>query len=257
MEPHALLAVPGERHGEMTIHSCTQCVAKTTKLVAACLGVSEAHVRTVVRRIGGGFGGKETLSTYRAAAVAVAAAKLKRAVRICLTREEDMLASGQSHPFRGSWKVGFDASGKLHAADVELVCNAGSTICCSNVVMDRGIAHFQNAYHFPALRVSGRVRFHADQGGECASHGRGHYLRTIHNDYEQCCEIIVSSVCFNVRASWQLAYTHLPGNTAFRGFGVPQSAMICENMVEAIARYVQICVCMCMHACSNNMSCIV
>eukprot|EP00750_Incisomonas_marina_P011151 INCI16348.1.p1 GENE.INCI16348.1~~INCI16348.1.p1 ORF type:complete len:1339 (+),score=206.41 INCI16348.1:162-4178(+) len=193
MEPHALLAVPGERHGEMTIHSCTQCVAKTTKLVAACLGVSEAHVRTVVRRIGGGFGGKETLSTYRAAAVAVAAAKLKRAVRICLSREEDMLASGQSHPFRGSWKAGFDASGKLHAADVELVCNAGSTICCSNVVMDRGIAHFQNAYHFPALRVVGR-----------------------------------------------LAYTHLPGNTAFRGFGVPQSAMICENMVEAIGRFLRI-----------------
>ena len=157
MEPHSVVAVPGERHGEMTIHAMTQCVTKTNRLVAACLGVHEAHVNTKVRRIGGGFGGKETLSTYRAAAAAVAANKLKRAVRMSMTREEDMLASGQSHPFRGTWTVGFDADGRLLGADVELVNNAGSTECCSNVVMDRGVAHFQNAYHFPALRVVGKV----------------------------------------------------------------------------------------------------
>jgi xanthine dehydrogenase/oxidase len=58
-----------------------------------------------VKRIGGGFGGKETLSMFRAGAVAVAANKLRRAVRLCMTREEDMLTSGQSHPFLGRWKV--------------------------------------------------------------------------------------------------------------------------------------------------------
>jgi xanthine dehydrogenase molybdopterin-binding subunit B len=89
--------------------------------------------------------------------------------------------------------VGFDESGRLLAVDVDLVCNGGSTICCSNVVMDRGLSHFQNAYHFPALRAVGRI-----------------------------------------------AYTHLTGNTAFRGFGVPQSAMICEQMVEAVARALRV-----------------
>ena len=81
LEPHALLAVPEERAGEITIHSCTQCVAKTVKVVAGCLGVNESNVRCVVKRIGGGFGGKETLSTFRAGAIAVAADKLRRAVR--------------------------------------------------------------------------------------------------------------------------------------------------------------------------------
>jgi xanthine dehydrogenase molybdopterin-binding subunit B len=140
------------------VHSCTQCVTKTNKLVAACVGVEECRVRTVVRRIGGAFGGKETLSTYRAAAIAVAANKLQRAVRLSLTREEDMLASGQSHPFRGTWDVGFDSAGCILAADVELVCNGGSTLCCSDVVMDRGLGHFQNAYHFTTLRVVGKVQ---------------------------------------------------------------------------------------------------
>lgn len=105
-----------------------------------------------------------------------------------------MLTSGQSHPFVGKWTVGYDKDGKLLAGDVQLVCNGGSTICCSDVVMDRGIAHFQNAYCFgQALRVVGRI-----------------------------------------------ANTNLTGNTAFRGFGVPQSALICEGMMEAIACSLQL-----------------
>ena len=188
MEPHALMAIPGETYGEMEIISCTQCVTKSAKCVAGCLGVPEAKVRCVVKRLGGGFGGKETLSIYRSGAIAVAAAKLKKAVRLVLTREEDMAISGQSHPFDGKWTVGFDDSGKVLACDVMLLNDAGCTSCCSNVVMDRAVAHFANSYHLGAVRVVGR-----------------------------------------------LAWTHLPSNTAFRGFGVPQSALICEDMLEAIA----------------------
>jgi xanthine dehydrogenase/oxidase len=113
--PHALMAVPGETYGEMEIRSCTQCVTKSAKCVAGVLGVPESKVRCVVKRLGGGFGGKETLSIYRAGAVAVAAARTKRAVRLVLTREEDMAISGQSHPFEGTWTVGFDDSGKITA----------------------------------------------------------------------------------------------------------------------------------------------
>ena len=188
MEPHALMAIPGETYGEMEIISCTQCVTKSAKCVAGCLGVPEAKVRCVVKRLGGGFGGKETLSIYRSGAIAVAAAKLKKAVRLIMTRDEDMAISGQSHPFDGKWTVGFDESGKVLACDVELLNDAGCTSCCSNVVMDRAVAHFANSYHLGAVRVVGK-----------------------------------------------LAWTHLPSNTAFRGFGVPQSALICEDMIEAIA----------------------
>ena len=174
LEPHALLAIPGETFGEIEIVSCTQCVTKTAKCVAGCLGVAESKVRCVVKRLGGGFGGKETLSIYRSGAIAVAAARLRRAVRWVATREEDMAISGQSHPFKGEWDVGFDEKGKILAVDVKLINGGGATICCSDVVMDRGLAHFANAYSFPVIRCVGK-----------------------------------------------LAWTHLPSNTAFRGFGVP------------------------------------
>lgn len=188
MEPHALLAVPGETYGEMEIISMTQCVAKTAKTVAGCLGTAEHKVRCVVKRLGGGFGGKETLSIFRSGAIAVAAAKTKRAVRLVLTRAQDMAISGQSHPFDGRWTVGFDGAGRILAADVALTNDGGCSKCCSDVVMDRGIAHFANAYAFGAVRVVGRI-----------------------------------------------AFTHLPSNTAFRGFGVPQSCLIAEDMLEAVA----------------------
>ena len=188
MEPHALLAIPGETYGEMEIVSCTQCVTKSAKCVAGVLGVPEAKVRVSVKRLGGGFGGKETLTIYRSGAIAVAAAKTKRAVRLVMSREDDMAISGQSHPMEGSWEVGFDSTGRILGCDVKLIADAGHTVCCSNVVMDRAQAHFSNAYSFGSFRSEGK-----------------------------------------------LAWTHLPSNTAFRGFGVPQGALICEDMMECVA----------------------
>jgi xanthine dehydrogenase/oxidase len=192
MEPHALLAIPGETFGEMEIVSCTQCVTKSAKCVAGVLGVPEAKVRVTVKRLGGGFGGKETLTIYRSGAIAVAAAKTKRAVRLVMSREEDMAISGQSHPMDGSWEVGFDSSGRILGCDVSLTVDAGHTKCCSDVVMDRAQAHFCNAYSFGSFRSEGK-----------------------------------------------LAWTHLPSNTAFRGFGVPQGALICEDMMDKVASYLK------------------
>ena len=75
LEPHAILAVPGE-FGEMTIHSTTQCVQKTQRVVASCLGVPCAKVVVKTKRMGGGFGGKETLSTYMSPGLATLAVQL-------------------------------------------------------------------------------------------------------------------------------------------------------------------------------------
>jgi xanthine dehydrogenase/oxidase len=94
-------------------------------------------VKCVVRRIGGGFGGKETKSIFVAGALGVAAAHLKRPVHHLCTREEDMATSGQSHPFKGKYKVGFSQEGVVEGLAVTLYTNAGATICCSDVVMDR------------------------------------------------------------------------------------------------------------------------
>ena len=59
----------------------------------------------------------------------------------------------------GVGQAGFDGAGRLLAVDVDLVCNGDSTICCSNMVMDRGLSHFQSAYDLQALRAVGRIAY--------------------------------------------------------------------------------------------------
>eukprot|EP00931_Biecheleriopsis_adriatica_P041469 TRINITY_DN23695_c0_g1_i1.p1 TRINITY_DN23695_c0_g1~~TRINITY_DN23695_c0_g1_i1.p1 ORF type:complete len:1513 (-),score=324.42 TRINITY_DN23695_c0_g1_i1:62-4153(-) len=155
LEPHALLAVPGE-FGEMTIHTTTQCVQKTQRVVASCLGVPCSKVVVKVKRMGGGFGGKETLSTYMAPGITTLAARAKRPVRIALSREQDMQISGKRHPFLFKYKAGFSKTGILEVMDVELSNNGGNTNEITREVMDRALFHAVNAYNVQcAFRAKG------------------------------------------------------------------------------------------------------
>ncbi len=101
----------------------------------------------VVKRLDGGFGQKETLSIYYSGGIVVTTVELTRTVCLVMTREEDTFIRGQSHPFDGRWTVGFNKSGKVLACDDQLFNDTVSTICCSNVVMDRGVGHFVKCYH--------------------------------------------------------------------------------------------------------------
>jgi len=116
----------------------------------------KAH-KVVIRtkRMGGGFGGKETRSVPITAAVAVAAKVTGRPVRIMLDRDEDMVTTGFRHPFLGRYRVAFSPEGLLVAADVDLYNNAGHTMDLSFSVMERAMFHCDGAYKIPNLRVRG------------------------------------------------------------------------------------------------------
>jgi xanthine dehydrogenase/oxidase len=129
---------------------------KTQKAVAEALGIPSAKVVVKVKRIGGAFGGKEVLSVHLAATAAVAARRLRRSVRVLLTRQEDMQRSGQRHPFLFKYKAAFAACGKLLALDATLYNNGGHTDSVTKEVMDRAIFHAANAYTVPHYRVRGR-----------------------------------------------------------------------------------------------------
>ena len=110
-----------------------------------------------VKRIGGGFGGKETRSAQLAAICATAAKKHRRPVRCMLNRDEDMMSSGQRHPFLGRWKVGVNNDGKLMALDADVFCNAGWSQDLSGAVCDRALTHIDGCYLIPNIHVRGRV----------------------------------------------------------------------------------------------------
>lgn len=110
-----------------------------------------------VKRMGGGFGGKETRAIQLSTIVALAAKKTKRPVRCMLTREEDMVMSGQRHPFLGKWKVGVNKDGKMQALDLDIFNNAGWSWDLSAAVCERAMTHADGCYKIPNMHVKGRL----------------------------------------------------------------------------------------------------
>ena len=107
--------------------------------------------------MGGGFGGKETRSIQLSGICAVAANKVKRPVRCMLNRDEDMMTSGQRHPFLARWKVAVNKDGKLQALDADVFCNGGWSQDLSGAVCDRALSHIDGCYLIPNVHVRGRV----------------------------------------------------------------------------------------------------
>ncbi|AWO95494.1 putative xanthine dehydrogenase/oxidase [Scophthalmus maximus] len=155
LETNVTLAVPRGEDGEMELFVSTQSATKTQSLVAKALGVPANRVVVRVKRMGGGFGGKESRSTVLSTVVAVAANKLKRPVRCMLDRDEDMLVTGGRHPFYGKYKVGFLTSGRVVALDVSYFSNCGNSQDLSLSVLERALFHLENSYSVENIRGRG------------------------------------------------------------------------------------------------------
>uniref|UniRef100_A0A8C2TUR4 Xanthine dehydrogenase/oxidase n=1 Tax=Coturnix japonica TaxID=93934 RepID=A0A8C2TUR4_COTJA len=157
LETHCTLAVPKGEDGEMELFVSTQNLTKTQEFTATALGVPSNRIVVRVKRMGGGFGGKETRNTILTTVVAVAAFKTGRPVRCMLDRDEDMLISGGRHPFLGRYKVGFMKNGKVKSLEVSYYCNGGNSTDLSHGVMDRALLHLDNSYNIPNVSSVGFI----------------------------------------------------------------------------------------------------
>uniref|UniRef100_A0A673N626 Xanthine dehydrogenase/oxidase n=1 Tax=Sinocyclocheilus rhinocerous TaxID=307959 RepID=A0A673N626_9TELE len=155
LETNCTLAVPRGEDGEMELFVSTQSASKTQALVAKALGVPANRVVCRVKRMGGGFGGKESRSTILSTVVAVAAHTVKRPVRCMLDRDEDMLVTGGRHPFFGHYKVGYMNNGRVMALEVRLYSNAGNSLDLSLSILERALFHMDNSYNIPNIRGTG------------------------------------------------------------------------------------------------------
>lgn len=156
LESQASIAYPLE-DGQVEIHSSSQHPTETQHVVAHALGLPDNDVVCIVKRMGGGFGGKESQSAPFAAMAALAAMKLKRPVRLCLTKDDDMIMTGKRNPFENEYKVGFDKNGRILSLDVNLFSDAGAYADLSTSIMERAMLHIDNAYFLPHIRVTGQV----------------------------------------------------------------------------------------------------
>ncbi|KAJ8399470.1 hypothetical protein AAFF_G00411820 [Aldrovandia affinis] len=157
LETNCTLAIPKGEDGEIELFVSTQSIAKTQQLVAKALAVPANRIVCKVKRMGGGFGGKESRSTLLSTVVALAAHRLKKPVRCMLDRDEDMLIMGGRHPFFGRYKVGFMKTGRVVALDVTFYNNAGNSMDLSLSIMERALFHMENSYNIPHIRGTGYI----------------------------------------------------------------------------------------------------
>ncbi|MFM8345523.1 MAG: molybdopterin cofactor-binding domain-containing protein, partial [Betaproteobacteria bacterium] len=188
LEGQISYALPLEDQG-LKLHCSTQHPSEMQHLVAHALGLGAHHVQVECRRMGGGFGGKESQSALFACVAAIAAQALGKPVKLRVDRDDDFMITGRRHPFEVDWEVGFDQEGRLLGARALFISNAGHSADLSAPVMTRALCHFDNAYFLPAV----------DLQGFCAR-------------------------------------TNTQSNTAFRGFGGPQGALVIEAILDAVAR---------------------
>ena len=120
-------------------------------------GVQANKIVSKVKRLGGGFGGKETRSIQLSGICATAAKKVQRPVRCMLNRDEDIVTSGQRHPFLSRWKVAVNKDGRLQALDADVFANAGWSQDLSGAVVDRAMSHIDGVYRIPNVHVRGRL----------------------------------------------------------------------------------------------------
>ncbi|MDB5775439.1 MAG: xdhB [Herbaspirillum sp.] len=152
LEGQIAYAIPKEDRGMLLLAS-TQHPSEMQHVVAKVLGLQSHHVVVECRRMGGGFGGKESQSALWCAAAALCAARLKRPVKLRADRDDDMLVTGKRHCFYYEYEVGYDDAGRIAAARVEMVLRAGFSADMSGPVATRAICHYDNAYYLSDVDI--------------------------------------------------------------------------------------------------------
>jgi len=181
--------VTPKEDGELHVRCSTQHPSEMQKLVCELLDLKANQVVVEMRRMGGGFGGKESQSALFCCVAALGARLLGRPVKLRLDRDDDMLITGKRHCFDYAYQAGYEPDGTINAVRVEMITRAGFSSDLSAPVATRAVCHVDNAYYLPHARIS----------AYCAK-------------------------------------TNTQSNTAFRGFGGPQGALVMEYMIDDIAR---------------------
>ncbi|MDD2729022.1 xanthine dehydrogenase molybdopterin binding subunit [Malikia sp.] len=160
LEGQVAYALPQEQ-GQWLVQASTQHPGEVQHWIASALGLASHAVQVVCRRMGGGFGGKETQAGQIAVWAALAAHKFARPVKLRLDRDDDFLITGKRHAFTFDWEAGFDDSGRLLALDLTQLADCGFSADLSGPICDRAVFHSDNAYFLENVAIhSWRCRTH-------------------------------------------------------------------------------------------------
>jgi len=154
LEGQVSTAEPTE-DGGMNIYSSSQHPSEVQKLVAEVLNIPLNKVLVDMRRMGGGFGGKETQAAPWACIAALLANVTQKPVKFKLARTDDMIMTGKRHPFENNYHVGFDSNGQIKGINITVNGNCGYSPDLSDAIVDRAMFHSDNAYFLDQATVTG------------------------------------------------------------------------------------------------------
>lgn len=152
LEGQVAYALPLEQD-QWWLYSSTQHPGEVQHWVAHALGLASHDVKVECRRMGGGFGGKETQAGHIAVWAALAARKFRRPVKLRLDRDDDFMVTGKRHPFAYDWEAGFDGNGRILGLKLMLAANCGFSADLSGPVADRAVFHVDNAYFLSDVEI--------------------------------------------------------------------------------------------------------
>ncbi|MFN8671310.1 MAG: xanthine dehydrogenase molybdopterin binding subunit [Candidatus Sericytochromatia bacterium] len=156
LESQASIAYPKENNC-LVIHSSTQHPSEIVQVAASILGLQQNQVTCITKRMGGGFGGKESQACHFAVMAGLVALKTKRPARVVLNKDLDMQVTGKRHPFQNNWKVAFNKDGLITALKADLYSNGGCSADLSTSILERALLHSDSAYFIENMEVNGRI----------------------------------------------------------------------------------------------------
>jgi xanthine dehydrogenase large subunit len=171
LEGQVSMAIP-EEEDRMLVYTSSQHPSEVQKLIAEVLDIKLHKVVVDMRRMGGGFGGKETQAAQWACLAAIFASRNKVAVKLRLPRMLDMMATGKRHPFENRFKVATDKHGLIQATHVEINGNCGHSPDLSDAIVDRAMFHADNGYYLADCYLEGH-RCRTNQVSHTAYRGFG------------------------------------------------------------------------------------
>ncbi len=151
LEGQVAFVLPKEDNN-LLVYSSTQHPSETQQLIAKMLNQKSNSITVVVRRIGGGFGGKET-NFMTASICALLAKKTKCPVKLRLDRDDDIIITGKRHEFFSDYEVGFNQIGKIESLKLKLSSKCGMSPDLSLAINERALLHIDNAYYIPHLEI--------------------------------------------------------------------------------------------------------
>ncbi len=154
LEGQVAMSIPTESN-EMVVHSSTQNPTEVQHLVAHVLNVPQNAIEVVTRRMGGGFGGKETDSSQLACICAIFSEKTRLPVKARLSRKDDILLTGKRHDFVANYEVGYSDEGLIQGITIDLAARCGYSLDLSMAIVSRALFHADNAYFIPNATFTG------------------------------------------------------------------------------------------------------